>query len=100
VAELGAIEEELHNPLAEVNYDVLAGRDGGAKLYSRLGWLASGAWEHDGPPSQGMREVASQLETEAKEQQAALDRVLQMDLADFNAGAARIDLPFVIVSED
>jgi hypothetical protein len=100
VAELDAIEEELHNPQAEVAYDILAGRDGGAKLYSRLGWLASGAWEHDGPPTEGMKEVADRLESEFDEQRGALDHVLQVDLADFNARAAKIDLPFVIVPAD
>jgi len=100
VAELDAIEEELHNPRAEVSYDILAGRDGGAQLYSRLGWLASGAWEHDGPPTQGMREIADRLEADHDEQRRALDRVLQVDLADFNARAAEIDLPFVIIPED
>ena len=100
VAELGAIEEELHNPRAEVNYDVLAGRDGGAKLYSRLGWLAHGAWEHVGPPTQGMREVADLLEADLAEQRGALDRVVQIDLQEFNARAATIELPFVIIPED
>jgi hypothetical protein len=47
-----------------------------------------------------MREIADQLETEVAEQRGALDRVLEVDLADFNARAARIDLPFVIVPED
>ena len=97
VAELDAIEEELHNPRAEVNYDVLAGRGGGAKLYSRLGWLAGGAWEHDGPPTQGMREIADVLGSDLAEQRGELDRVLEQDLAEFNAQAAKIELPFVIV---
>jgi hypothetical protein len=100
VAELDAIEEELHNPHAEVDYDVLAGRGGGAKLYSRLGWLANGAWEHDGPPTQGMREVAAELAGVFTEERDALDRVLKSELAEFNAQAARIDLPFVIVPAD
>ena len=85
---------------AEVNYDVLAGRDGGAKLYSRLGWLAAGAWEHDGPPTQGMREIAELLDAEFAEQREALERVLQTDLAEFNAQAEQIELPHVIVPED
>ena len=100
VAELNAIEEELHNPMAEVNYDVLAGRDGGAKLYSRLGWLANGAWEHDGPPTQGMLEVAEVMGSDLAEQLGELDRVMEVDLADFNAQAAKIELPFVIVQEN
>jgi photosystem II stability/assembly factor-like uncharacterized protein len=100
VAELDALEEELHNPRAEVDYDVLAGRDGGAKLYSRLGWLANGAWEHDGPPTQGMREVADLLDAEFTDHRRALDDALRTDLAEFNAQADTIDLPHVIVPED
>ena len=33
-------------------------------------------------------------------QRGALERVLESDLAEFNAQAAKIDLPFVIVPED
>ena len=100
VAELDAIEEELHNPRAEVGYDILAGRDGGAKLYSRLGWLANGAWEHDGPPTQGMLGIADLLHGELLGQRGMLEITLQVDLAEFNAQAEKIELPHVIVPED
>jgi hypothetical protein len=94
-SKLTAIEEVLHNPQAEVNYDVLAGRDGGAKLYSRLGWLASGALDHDGPPTQGMTEVAADLAREMAEQESALARLLSEDLASFNATAEEAGLALV-----
>ena len=55
VARLDEIEEERHNPNAEVSYDILAGRHGGAQLYSRLSWLFEGAREHESAPTQGMR---------------------------------------------
>jgi hypothetical protein len=53
VASLDAIEEALHNPHAEVAYDILAGRHGGAQLYSRYSWLNEAAREHDGPRPRG-----------------------------------------------
>lgn len=95
-ARLTAIEKALHSPGAEVNYDVLAGRDGGAKLFSRLGWLASGALEHDGPPTQGMTEVWAEISSELAAQEAALARLLEEDLAAFNSAAERLGLPFVV----
>jgi hypothetical protein len=43
IARLDAIERVIHNPDAEIDYDVLAGRDGGTKLYSKLAWLLGSA---------------------------------------------------------
>jgi hypothetical protein len=96
VAALDTIEAELCIPNAEVGYDVLAGRDGGAKLASRLGWLAAGALHHEGPPTQGMREVADELARHLAEQERALDRLLAVDLAELNSQAAGLGLPFVL----
>ncbi|NJL27518.1 MAG: hypothetical protein HC897_06275 [Thermoanaerobaculia bacterium] len=50
---LTTIEEAIHNPEAEVGYDILAGRKGGAKLYSRLGWLYEAVKEHEGRRPRG-----------------------------------------------
>ena len=56
IAKLDALEARLHNPKAEITYDVLA-QKGGTQLYSRLApfmdWSANG----NGAPTQGMREV-------------------------------------------
>ena len=93
---LDAVEEEIHNPHAEVNYDVLAGRHGGAKLYSRLSWLFVGAGDHDGPPTQGMREVAAELGEELAGQEAALEALLSGDLAKLNALAEELGVPYVL----
>jgi hypothetical protein len=94
-AQLTAIEEKLHNPHAEVDYDVLAGRHGGAKLVSRFGWLLSGALEHDGPPTQGMTEVAAEIQRETAETLAALQQLLADELPQLNALAAELGLPDV-----
>jgi hypothetical protein len=46
----------MHNPEAEVVYDVLAGRSGGAKLYPQIAPLISEIQSADYAPTQGMRE--------------------------------------------
>ncbi len=96
IAGLNAVEEEIHNPHAEVNYDVLAGRRGGAMLYSRLSWLFITARTHDGPPTQGMQEVAAELVRELVAQETALDALLSVDLAKLNAAAKEKDVPYVL----
>ena len=80
-----------------MNYDVLAGRYGGSKLYSRLDWLFTGAEDHDGPPTQGMREVAAELGEELAAQDAALDGLLSGELAELNGLAEERDVPYVVV---
>ena len=69
-ARLDGLEKKLHNPEAQVDYDILAK---GARLYSRLGPLLAFATYGTGAPTQGMREVFAEqtkeldgLETEWK----------------------------------
>jgi photosystem II stability/assembly factor-like uncharacterized protein len=54
IARCDALEDKLHNPHAQVEYDVLAK---GARIYSRIGPLLSNVIEGSGAPTQGMREV-------------------------------------------
>ena len=54
-----AIEDKLHNPTAEVVYDILAMR-GGARLYSRLSPLQMWAIESNGAPTAGMTQVLAE----------------------------------------
>jgi hypothetical protein len=95
IAGLTAVEEAIHNPHAEVDYDILAGRHGGAMLYSRLSWLLMGADGHDGPPTQGMLEVGADLAEALATQESALDRLLSGDLATLNRQAQELGVPFV-----
>ncbi len=97
IADLTAIEEVVHNPHAEVNYDVLAGRHGGAMLYSRLSWLLMGADDHDGPPTQGMLEVGAELAAALATQETALEEILSGDLTALNRQAQEQGVPFVLV---
>ena len=60
VTKLDALEGKMHNPKAQVTYDILAMK-GGAQLYSNLGWLYGSVLSGDGPPTQGMREAAGGL---------------------------------------
>jgi photosystem II stability/assembly factor-like uncharacterized protein len=96
VAALNAVEEEIHNPHAEVDYDVLGGRHGGAKMYSRLSWLFNTSGDHDGPPTQGMLEVAADIEGQLSQQESVLDGLLANDLTRLNELAAELDIPYVV----
>ncbi|MGB5133505.1 MAG: hypothetical protein WBO00_12855, partial [Steroidobacteraceae bacterium] len=55
LAACDSIEDTLHNPAAQVGYDILAGREGGAKLYSQLATLYGANNYSDYPPAQGLR---------------------------------------------
>ena len=80
---LDAIEEKLHNPKAEVTYDILAFK-GGAKLYSRLSPLYSFVVENDGVPTQGMREVFATYRNEMDAVAAEWSALLAGDIAALN----------------
>src|SRR5262249_6696459 len=63
IARADTLEDKLHNPTAEVVYDILAMR-GGTKLYSRLAPLQMWAVEADGAPTAGMQQVLQEQEAE------------------------------------
>ena len=93
---LDEVERAIHNPDAEIDYDILAGRDGGTKLYSKLAWLYWGADDHDGPPTQGMREVAAELDAELVAATATLEGLLSEGLAMLEELAREKELPYVM----
>lgn len=95
-ARLTTIEEIIHNPEAEVSYDVLAGRKGGAKLYSRLGWLYEGVKEHEGPPTQGMAEVEAELGRLLAAQKTALDALVASELPALDAQARELGIGYLV----
>jgi photosystem II stability/assembly factor-like uncharacterized protein len=96
VRKLDALEEKLHNPRAEVVYDILAMK-GGAHLYSRLSPLLMFAIEGDGVPTQGMREVRQELERELDRYAADYAALVERDLAALNDKAVQARVPFVVV---
>jgi photosystem II stability/assembly factor-like uncharacterized protein len=90
------IERLLHNPTAEVTYDILAMR-GGAKLYSRMSPLLDWASDGDGAPTQGMREVYASQRAELDALAADVKALVDKDVAALNASAAKLSLGFVVV---
>ncbi len=97
LAACDTIEGELHTPKAEVNYDVLAGREGGAKLYSQLGWLYDENDSSDYPPAQGLRERYAELAAELQQRQDELRALRSGDLALLEKQVDAAGLPRFIV---
>jgi hypothetical protein len=96
VKKADALEARLHNPTAEIVYDILAMR-GGTKLYSRLSPLQMWAIEAEGPPTAGMRQVLEAQEKELDALARETDEFLKRDVAPLNDLAAKLAMPFVIV---
>jgi photosystem II stability/assembly factor-like uncharacterized protein len=96
IAKLDALEARLHNPRAEITYDVLA-QKGGAQLYSRLAPLMDWSGGGEGAPTQGMREVFAAQVKELDGDEAELAGLLDRDLAALNQAAARLGVPGVYV---
>jgi hypothetical protein len=94
ITKLDDLEGRLHNPKAKVLYDVLA-QKGGAKLYSQLGGLFGFASTGDGPPTQGMTDLAEALEKELTEYEEALARLLSEELARVNELARKLNAPMI-----
>jgi photosystem II stability/assembly factor-like uncharacterized protein len=91
-----ALEDKLHNPTAEVVYDILAMR-GGARLYSRLSPLQMWAVEASGPPTAGMMQVLVEQEKELAALSSETQQFISGDVAQINQRAAQLNLPFVIL---
>ncbi len=96
VKKLDALEGKLHNPKAEVVYDILA-QKGGAQLYSQLGWLFEAVKDSDGAPTQGIREVYAQEKKKLQGYVAELKGLLSGDLARLNEMSQKLEIPSVIV---
>jgi photosystem II stability/assembly factor-like uncharacterized protein len=95
IGELTALEGQVHNPHAEVVYDILAMK-GGARLYSRLSPLLMFA-DGDGPPTQGLRDVHAALQEELTAAIATYERITTGQVAAINARARELGLGFVTV---
>lgn len=91
-----AVEDRLHNPTAEVVYDILAMR-GGTRLYSRLSPLQMWAIEADGPPTAGMTQVIELQEQELAQLERETRAFLSQEVAPINATAAKLGLAFVVI---
>jgi photosystem II stability/assembly factor-like uncharacterized protein len=90
------LEDKLHNPTAEVVYDILAMR-GGTRLYSRLVPLQMWAVEADGPPTTGMTQVLEVHEKELAELEQETKSFIEEDVGTLNDTASRLGLSYVVV---
>ncbi len=91
------IENAMHNPKAEVVYDILAGREGGSKLYSQLAPLYSWAQDSDYAPSQGIRERRDELLTQLQTQESAIDGLIKNQLAGLEQEVQKLKLTRIIL---
>jgi photosystem II stability/assembly factor-like uncharacterized protein len=92
IAKLDDLEGRLHNPKAEITYDVLAQR-GGTKLYSRLAPLMDWSSGGEGAPTAGMREVFAAQVRELDGYEAEMAGLFGKDLAALNGQAAQLGVP-------
>lgn len=92
---LDALENKLHNPTAEVVYDILAMK-GGTKLYSRLIFAYITAIDGPGPTTQGVKEVYAEQKAELDQLDREWKSMVDGDLNALNLLAKKLDLPVVI----
>ena len=96
VAKCDDLEGRLHNPTAQISYDILAMK-GGTQLYSRLAPLYSWAHEADGRPTQGMQEMAAEHQKELDRLAGEWQSLVAGDVASLNTRARELNLGFVLV---
>ena len=96
VAGCDALEEKLHNPKAEVVYDIL-GQKGGTKLHSNLTFLYDWALLYgDGAPTQGVREVLAESDAEIARLDAELAALEAGPLAEVERLSRELGLPRIL----
>jgi hypothetical protein len=96
VKKFDELEEKLHNPKAEVTYDILA-KKGGARLYSQLAPLYDAVKDTDGPVTQGMREVYADNAKELTRLTAAWRTLTTTEIARLNDEARKLQQPAILV---
>jgi photosystem II stability/assembly factor-like uncharacterized protein len=93
-AKLDGLEARLQNPKAKVTYDILA-QKGGAKLYSQLSALLDFASEGDGPPTQGMKDLAEELESDLAVYADEFLKAKTEDVGKLNELARKLKVPMI-----
>ena len=91
------LENRMHNPDAKVIYDVLAGREGGAKLYAQVSPLFSDIQSSDYAPTEGQLDQMTENLADLKSVEEDLAGLRSGDLAKLEAESAALHLPRVIV---
>ncbi len=92
------IENKLHNPTAEVVYDILAMK-GGTRLYSRLSPLQNWASDPSGLPTGGMMQVLVDQEKELSSLETETKQFMDADVASINQRATRLNVPYVVIKQ-
>jgi photosystem II stability/assembly factor-like uncharacterized protein len=92
-----AVEGTLHNPEAIVNYDILGGRGGGAKLFSQLAPLYSTIGDSDHRPTQSMIDRADVLLAELAQREAAIQALRANELAAVETEADKLGLARILI---
>jgi photosystem II stability/assembly factor-like uncharacterized protein len=96
ITKLDLLEEKLHNPKAKVTYDIFAFK-GGARLYSQFAFLFDVVKDGDGPPTEGMRGVYTEIAAELEKLTGEFQTLVSGDLAKLNDQAKSLELPIVFV---
>jgi len=99
VAKCDSLEERLHNPKAEVVYDILAQR-GGTQLLSNLVFVYETFGWGDGAPTQGAREVFDGLKTQHAALSAELAELERGDVAEIDRLASELGLPRILLDAE
>ncbi len=98
-AELGRklddLEAKLHNPKAQISYDILAMK-GGAKLYSKMASLMATVQSADSRPTQGMIQIQADYRQELEGLLKEHHALINDSLVRINKMAQDLRLPHVI----
>jgi hypothetical protein len=96
VARSDVIEAKLHNPKAEVVYDILS-FEGGAQLYSQISPLYAFALGSDRPPPQGARERWAEVSKELDALIADVAALRSGEIAALETALATAKIPRLIL---
>jgi hypothetical protein len=92
-----ALERKLHNADAEIVYDILA-RPGGTRLLSKLVFAYETSRWGDGPPTQGVKEVFTELETERAKLHGELEALVVTEVAEVERLTAELGVPRIVAA--
>ena len=96
VSKCDALEEKIHQPKAEVEYDILAK---GARLYARLSPLLSFAVDGTGAPTKGERDVFTDQVRELDGLESEWKTLVAGDLAALGRKGRELNLGDIVVPE-
>jgi photosystem II stability/assembly factor-like uncharacterized protein len=96
---VNGLEASLHNPKAQVAYDILA-QKGGAKLYSQFSTLLEAVRSADGPVTQGVSDMLADLERELSVYVGQMENLKSDELAKYNDAARKIQVPLIWIPSE